>query len=244
MGVGMNNEKFCCEEMRKNWIYVCSVSEREKGVGIIQESYHVAGYTDKVFTRIHFCPWCAANINTGSVNKEFLLIEKANTIECFNCNQMIFAKEYQEELGPNAGLCFDCQEKIAQKLKLKEAHNVIQQKIIGAVRASGSKKAIVVYKAYSEDSEKVPIDNLHEVAVKGKCRFANSRSVYLGKTTEQNYLSKVVIDPTWLQVAIMANEMLEKTKQTNRVCLEGIILVVKKYGINRLVFSMSSYLSG
>lgn len=228
--------------MKKKWEDVCGVSEKENGIGIIQKSYNINGWTDRIFTRINFCPWCAANINSSSVNKEILVIEKASTIKCIGCKQMIFAKEYEEELEPNAGMCFDCQENIAQKLKLRESYNSIQKKVIDAIKASGSKEAIVIYKAYSEDGEKLPVDNLQEIAVKGKCRFASSRNVYLGKTTEQDYVSKVVIDPTWLQVALLANEMLEKTKETKRICLEDILLVVKKYGIKRLVFSMGSYL--
>lgn len=167
-----------------------------------------------------------------------MVVEKAGTINCVNCNQMIFAKEYQEELPENAGLCWDCQEAISRTLILMEKHHSINQKINKAIKASGSRKSIVIYRAYIEDTQQMPIDNLDQVAVQGKVRFASSASVYGRQLTEKDYLSKIVVNPTWLQVAIFANEMLEKTNQRERICLEDVVVVRQDYGVKKAVFSM------
>lgn len=150
----------------------------------------------------------------------------------------MFAKEYQEELGENAGLCFDCQQAVTRKRNLMEKYRIIQDKVINGIKSIGSKEIIVVYKAYEEDTQQMPIDNLEQIAVQGKVRFASSANVYGRKITGLDYLSKIFVNPTWLQAAFLANQMLEKNGERRRICLENILVCRRENGIKKAVFLM------
>ena len=57
-----------------------------------------------------------------------------------------------------------------------------------------------------------PLDG---IAVEGKVIFINDESDIL-------YRSKIAINPTWLQVCVIANDMIRVTDDHHHVYLEGI----------------------
>ncbi len=63
-------------------------------------------------------------------------------------------------------------------------------------------------------------DNLDETAVKGEVKFVQEHEGFWGEGSD--YKSPVVKDPTWLQVALLADEMIQMTGDKDHVYLEGI----------------------
>lgn len=55
-----------------------------------------------------------------------------------------------------------------------------------------------------------------------------------------DYTSPIVENPTWLQVAILANEMIKTTGDTHHIFLESIQLVKEENGIKQMEFWMGS----
>lgn len=66
-----------------------------------------------------------------------------------------------------------------------------------------NKNQIVVYSAYDYDEWDNPIENLKEIPVKGKVKFVNK---------DGDFESEVLNSPTWLDITVIANEMLEESK--------------------------------
>ena len=65
----------------------------------------------------------------------------------------------------------------------------------------------VVYSAYEYDEWDKPIDNLSEVPVKDKIKFISE---------DGEWESTVIDSPTWLQIAVIANRMINETKDYKR----------------------------
>jgi len=99
----------------------------------------------------------------------------------------------------------------------------------------------VSYAAYKTDKKGQPIDNLDKIAVKGKCRFVQRRCEFYGGPNSKNYKSRVVENPTWLQLCALANSMIIKTLDTHHVFLEGVHYLRKdKDGVKIYEFVMGS----
>ena len=81
----------------------------------------------------------------------------------------------------------------------------------------------ISYSAYETDDDGIPIDNLDETAVHGTVRFYQRHNPFWDVNGEgADYLSSEVTNPTWLQVAKLANEMINITGDEHHVFLEGI----------------------
>ena len=65
-------------------------------------------------------------------------------------------------------------------------------------------KPIVYYSAYRSDAEDLPIDNLDEIAIPGKVQFHAEHDPYWGEG--KPYTSPVIDSPTWLDVAVLADQ--------------------------------------
>jgi hypothetical protein len=96
--------------------------------------------------------------------------------------------------------------------------------------ALNGKPRLVHYSAYEDDVNDMPIDNLDEIAAHGACQFKH----FTGK------LSDIVINPTWLQVAIFANESIEASGDYHHVFLEQIRFVGEKNHVKRYEVYMGS----
>lgn len=231
----MTNEKFCCKEMKKNWQDVCSVSEMENGVGIIQESSSWDGRQEVVFTRINFCPWCASQINSinnSNVVKEFVVVEKPNTIKCDYCEQTMFTRENSEVCK----ICKTCEERQSIEYDKAKVYNDIQEQISKVINKY-KQECIIIYRVGMSNDGTI-VNNLDQVAVEGKVRFASSRRAFLESKKQKDYRSKIVVNPTWLDVAVMANEMVAYTASKYR-CFDDIEFVVEQNSIKKMTFVMS-----
>jgi hypothetical protein len=72
---------------------------------------------------------------------------------------------------------------------------------------------LVTYSAYPYEND-IITNNLDEIAVHGTVQFCDRHSTYE---------SKSMIDPTWLEVAVLANDMLNKTHDSHYF-FEGVTL--------------------
>ena len=102
--------------------------------------------------------------------------------------------------------------------KWKESYDKIQGRVEKAVKG----ECFVKYSAYQKTpgTAGIPIDNLDAVAVKGKVFFVQPHHSFWGKG--KNYISKTVQNPTWLDVAVLANDMIKTVGDKHHVFLEEI----------------------
>lgn len=122
----------------------------------------------------------------------------------------------------------------------KEVRIQMDQKIEAACKKAGHKKVRVCYSVYESDKDDVPIDNLDEVAVKGKVVLIASADEFWGGKKAKDYTSDVLVDPTWLEVAVCANKMIVKVRDTHHCFLEDLHLERKEGDITFYSFSMGS----
>ena len=95
----------------------------------------------------------------------------------------------------------------------------------------------VIYSAYDDDENELPIDNLDEVVFEGTCivvgeydEFWDGRGVGLigdpiGERKGQAYCSKSIHNPTWLDIAVLANESIICTNDLHHVFLESVTIL-------------------
>jgi len=96
--------------------------------------------------------------------------------------------------------------------RLDAIHDKIQKVL-------GTDEVLVFYSAYDTE-EDLPIDNLDEVAIEGKAILVAENDSFWGEGTD--YESEVVENPTWLQVAVLANAMIKKIGDYHHIFLEGV----------------------
>jgi len=121
--------------------------------------------------------------------------------------------------------------------KFKEAIEAMSSKV---QKALGGVKRVVEYSAFKTDINKIPVDNLDEVAFRGKIRFVAKKEDYWSSEDSEDYISKVMTDPTWLEVAVLANEMILTVKDTHHVFLELFEVVREEDGVTVAEFGMGS----
>jgi hypothetical protein len=118
-----------------------------------------------------------------------------------------------------------------------DAWDAIEDRIEVVLQAKGQEK-IVLYSSYDEDDEDNPVDNLDEVAAKGKVIFVCKYDGFWGEG--KDYRSEVLKNPTWMQVALCANEMIKTTGDQHHVFLEGIQKIKEEDGVSIYKFLMGS----
>jgi hypothetical protein len=94
----------------------------------------------------------------------------------------------------------------------------------------------VYYSAYQVLEDETCVDNLDQVAVTGRCQFVDDDL----EESETTYTSRVVENPTWLQVAILANEMIRVREVVDHIFLEGVHEANMANGIKTMNFIMGS----
>lgn len=77
-------------------------------------------------------------------------------------------------------------------------------------------ECLVRFSAYDEDFFGLPKSNLNEVAYIGKIRFIMKRDSW----RDHDYQSHVFTNPTWIDIAKAANEMIKVTGDAHHVYLE------------------------
>jgi hypothetical protein len=111
------------------------------------------------------------------------------------------------------------------------AVKAIQKRVKEAV----GKKCYVEYSAYDNDPAGLPRDNLDEVCFEGRCRIEEKSD------DGPAFQSEELTDPTWLQVAVVANAMIVATnKDTDHRFLEGVHVLRKEGGVTVLGLEMGS----
>jgi hypothetical protein len=119
-------------------------------------------------------------------------------------------------------------------MSFKELEEVTRHKV-------GQYRDYVSYSAYTDDYT----DNLDEVAVEGRVQFIeevdtpNDIGMVMGDVpyeTRENYISPVMENPTWLEVALLANDMINCTGDNHHVFLEGIRPSNHKFSIDEKSF--------
>ena len=97
-------------------------------------------------------------------------------------------------------------------------NNAIQERVSKAVaeRMPGSRD-IVYYSAYETGTHSEPLDNLDEVVAEGEFTVT-----YDGGWGDCSYESEeTVTNPTWLDLAVLANEAILTSGDEHHVFLEG-----------------------
>ena len=95
----------------------------------------------------------------------------------------------------------------------------IDARINAACRAAGQTLVTVIYSAYPESE---PRDNLDEIAIEGMCLLVQSRNEFYGGKASRHYCSDLLTDPTWLDLAVVANAMMAVTRDKHHCYLEGV----------------------
>lgn len=103
----------------------------------------------------------------------------------------------------------------------QKTHNAamkpIDEAIDAAIKAKDQKRFVIysVYKNYDN-----PENNLQEIAVEGTVRFVQEGSEFFGNGS--GYKSEIFTNPTWLDVAVCANEMMLITGDMHHCYLEAV----------------------
>lgn len=85
-----------------------------------------------------------------------------------------------------------------------------------------------MYDAFPWTADGLPIDNLHEVAVNGRCRIVQQANA---KLKTQFFLSKELSSPTWLDVCVVADDLLRQTNDMRWVFLEALTILRHEDGV-------------
>ena len=94
-------------------------------------------------------------------------------------------------------------------------------------------KVYVRYSNFGKDKKGIPINNIEDIAVNGTIKIYQKHDPFWGKGTD--YESKPIKNPTWLDIAKLANDMIKITGDKQHIFLEGI----RKYK-NKYYFKMGS----
>jgi hypothetical protein len=107
-------------------------------------------------------------------------------------------------------------------------YDTFDKKIREAIKANGQRKLHVIYSAYKSDADDEAIDNLHKIAVRGSCILVAGRDEFFGGRGSKDYRSPVLDRPTWLTVAVHANNMITTVRDGHHVFLEGLRRLPRK----------------
>ena len=87
---------------------------------------------------------------------------------------------------------------------------------------------MVRYSAYESDEDDNPIDNLDEVAIKGQAIIVLEADDFYGGKSSVEYRSPILRNPTWLDLALIANDAILAVNDHHHVFLEGVIKSKKR----------------
>lgn len=99
---------------------------------------------------------------------------------------------------------------------------------------------LVDFSAYRDGEGGLPVDNLDEVAVRGRVKFAAGADRCWGGEDSRSWESPVLTDPTWLDLAVQANDMMRRTNDSHHSFLEGVEVVGAEGGTQIARFLMGS----
>lgn len=164
-------------------------------------------------------------------------------VQCTTCENMIL----EATAAVTGGICMPCQKQIERKAKQRasavpSAVDIERDKLSEAIQARVEKSigsgCVVQFAAYGSDARDMPINNLDEVAVAGSVQFVQEHDPFWG--SGKDYQSATVHDPTWMDVCILANEMIEVTGDKQHCFLEGFTRLRSEGDIDILELVMGS----
>lgn len=154
----------------------------------------------------------------------------ANVRRCNDFGDPMITPEEMEEIEGNSERYGRAMDAIDER---------VRRAIMDARRAAMLRplnRMLVDYSAYESDANEVPIDNLDEIAVNGKVKFVSNNPEW----EERPYESEVMENPTWLQVAVLANDMILWTKDRHHRFLECVTLLRRYDDVAVYEFGMGS----
>lgn len=113
--------------------------------------------------------------------------------------------------------------------EIDDRRDAIRKRVREAIKGD----CAVVYDAFPFDEAGRPIDNLDGIACEGACQFVDDS----GGTV---YKSEIHHSPTWLDVAVLANDLIRTTGDKRHVFLERIQRVARRGKTSILEFDMGS----
>lgn len=99
-------------------------------------------------------------------------------------------------------------------------------------------ECLVRYSAYQSDINGLPVNNLNTIALKGKIIVVQKYEKFWGKG--KDYKSKIYTDPRWLDLSIIANEMIHVTGDKHHKYLEDFEVIKVEKGIKYVELHMGS----
>lgn len=133
--------------------------------------------------------------------------------------------------------------KMKKKTNMETEYEDVTYKIFDIISEYYNKKIesvvkdpYVRYSAFHIDNGFKMINDIDDVAMKGKVKFYHKYDSFWDKSGKgKDYESKMITNPTWLDVCVMADEMIRTTCDMHHIFLEDI----EKKG-NKVYFVMGS----
>lgn len=115
----------------------------------------------------------------------------------------------------------------------------INEEVRKALRGTKQRgKRYVIFSAYPEDKDGIPVSNLRKVAVKGRCQFVMEDDGFFGNG--KRFTSRALSNPTWLRLCVVANRAINHTGDLHHVYLEGVRYIGTRKGVKQYEFMMGS----
>ena len=115
-----------------------------------------------------------------------------------------------------------------------QRHDQIHDKIAARL----GEKPVIHYSTQRNDEDGLQKDNLDEIAVEGRVCFHARSDAFFGKGVD--YTSPVVESPTWLDVAVFANQAMKTTGDFAHWFFEGLGPARKKDGVQQVQLNFGS----
>lgn len=106
------------------------------------------------------------------------------------------------------------------------------------VCAQVKQECLVRFSAYHEDKRGMPVNNLHEVVLQGRVIVFAMHDPFWGKG--KHFRSEKLRNPTWLDLARVANQMIHVTGDHHHIYLEDYAVVHEQDGIRYIKLLMGS----
>ena len=98
------------------------------------------------------------------------------------------------------------------------------------------------------EGDMAAIDNLDDIAIKGRCQITKSSDHFWSEGNSEDFVSPMLNNPTWLEVSVLFDEAIHKTKDFHHQFLEGVRKIgelavadeLNPTGINLYQFSAGS----
>lgn len=113
--------------------------------------------------------------------------------------------------------------------------DTMQSKVDAAIRMPGRERkekfvnalkqqteSVVIYSAYNTKEDDLPVDNLDDIAFTGTFIVVGDYDKFWDhNNTGRAYESGPVTDPTWLELAVMANDCIHAVNDSHHIFFEG-----------------------